>query len=124
VAAFLIERSAAAEGWLRHAAARVQAAAMARLGRERRRLEEPFVRLPLLLRSRLERERGRLELAQARVHAADPARLLARGFTLTTTADGKPLRFAADVVVGQELVTHFADGQVRSSVQASERRGA
>lgn len=116
VAAFLIERSAAAEGWLLDVAARVRTVVRARLEQERRRLEAPLIRLPLLLKTKLAAQQNRLALAEARVQAADPARLLARGFTLTTRPDGRPLRFATDVRPGDELVTHFADGVVRSRV--------
>ncbi|MBC7448606.1 MAG: exodeoxyribonuclease VII large subunit [Hymenobacteraceae bacterium] len=114
VAAFLIERAQRAEAWLYHVAGRVRAAAEARLTTEHRRFEVPEQRLPLLVRARLSAQESFLALAQARVHASDPARLLARGYTLTTRPDGQPLRFATDVVAGDELLTHFADGTVRS----------
>lgn len=117
VAAFLIERSAAAEGWLLGVAARVRAAVQARLEREEHRLTAPLLRLPLLLKARLAAQQNRLALAEARVQAADPARLLARGFTRTTRPDGLPLRAAADLQPGDELLTHFADGVVRSRVE-------
>ena len=114
VAAFLIERVQQADGWLSHVARRVRAAAEARFAAEHRRLDAPAQRLPLLIRARLGAEQNRLALAQARVHALDPTRLLARGFTRTTRLDGRPLRTATDVVAGDELLTHFADGVVRS----------
>lgn len=114
VAAFLIERARQADGWLHHAAGRVRAAAEARFAAEHRRLDAPAQRLPLLVRARLSTQENRLALAQARIQAVDPARLLARGYTLTTRPDGRSLRFAADVAPGDELLTHFADGSIRS----------
>jgi exodeoxyribonuclease VII large subunit len=119
VAAFVIERAQQADGWLSELAARVRAAAEARLTAERHRLAAPLVRLPLLVRQRLAAEQNRLALAQARTHALDPARLLARGYTLTTRANGVPLRSAADIAAGDELLTHFADGVVRSRATLS-----
>jgi exodeoxyribonuclease VII large subunit len=48
--------------------------------------------------------------------AADPTRVLARGFTITRTADGRLVRRAGDVVAGDALVTTLAGGAVRSTV--------
>lgn len=114
VAVFLIERVQQADAWLHHAARRVRAAAEARLAAEHRRFEAPIQRLPLLVRARLSAQANVLALAQARIHALDPVRLLARGYTRTTRPDGRPIRAAADLAAGEELVTHFVDGAVRS----------
>ncbi len=116
VAAFLIDHSAEAESHLLAYAERLRAAVTGRLQAARRALEAPLVRLPLLLRARLDRETARLTLAEARTHALDPARLLARGFTLTTHPDGRLVRFAADLAPGDEIRTVFADGEVSSRV--------
>jgi exodeoxyribonuclease VII large subunit len=48
--------------------------------------------------------------------AADPVRVLARGFTVTRTTDGRLVRRAGDVAAGDSLVTTLADGAVRSTV--------
>jgi exodeoxyribonuclease VII large subunit len=89
-------------------AGRVQAARhdevarAARLGRETRRVLH-------------EREQRLASLAvQARL--LDPARLLARGYTITTAADGRILTSAAGARSARELVTRFADGVVGSQV--------
>ncbi len=116
VAAFLIERAQQADGCLAYAARRVRAAAEARFATEHRRFEAPLQRLPLLVRGRLTAQENRLALALARIHALDPARLLARGFTRTTHADGRLIRSATEVVAGETLLTHFADGVVQSAV--------
>jgi exodeoxyribonuclease VII large subunit len=50
------------------------------------------------------------------LEAADPARILRRGFTLTRDADGRILRDPARLEDGDELVTQFADGSARSRV--------
>jgi len=49
------------------------------------------------------------------VRAADPERALARGWTLTYGPHGL-VRGAADVAVGDELVTHTASGPIASTV--------
>lgn len=116
VAAFLIELAQQADGRLAYAARRLREAAYARLAAERRRFDVPAQRLPLLVRAALTKQHNRLALAQARIHALDPARLLARGYTRTTYADGRPVRSALEVKAGQQLLTHFADGSVQSTV--------
>ena len=60
-----------------------------------------------------ERELGSVE---ARVRALDPQRTLARGWSITRTADGRVVRGSGDVAAGDELVTQVAAGEVRSTV--------
>jgi exodeoxyribonuclease VII large subunit len=70
------------------------------------------------LRSRpgpaLDRHRERLAAIEARTRALDPARVLARGWTITRDADGKAIRSASSVSPGATITTTFADGTVRS----------
>lgn len=61
----------------------------------------------------------RLDGAAARLAGLDPVRLLARGWTITRTADGRLVRAAATLAAGDEIVTTFADGTVRSRVDES-----
>lgn len=57
-----------------------------------------------------------LGAVEARVRALDPERALARGWSITTTADGRVVRRPADVAPGDALVTRLAGGEVRSTV--------
>lgn len=57
-----------------------------------------------------------LEALDARIRALDPQRALARGWSITTTADGRVVRSRGDVAPGDRLVTRLADGEVRSTV--------
>lgn len=57
-----------------------------------------------------------LDLLAEKIHAADPMRIVRRGFSITTGSDGKPIRSACDLVEGAELHTRFAWGDVRSRV--------
>ena len=50
-----------------------------------------------------------------RTAALDPARTLARGWSITRTTDGALVRAAGDVRAGTALVTTVADGEVRST---------
>lgn len=53
---------------------------------------------------------------EARVRALDPERTLARGWSITRTADGRVVRAPDDVAPGDELRTQVAQGTVRSTV--------
>ena len=59
-----------------------------------------------------------LNQLEARVRLLDPAHTLSRGWSLTRTADGRVIRSALDVNVGDEIVTTFASGQARSRVES------
>ncbi|HVL03115.1 MAG TPA: exodeoxyribonuclease VII large subunit, partial [Acidimicrobiales bacterium] len=59
---------------------------------------------------------GALDLMAAQVDAVDPARALARGWSLTRTSDGHLVRRAGDLSAGDVLVTTFASGTAASSV--------
>ena len=77
--------------------------------------------------ARLEREPGRLLADRERrllalatqARLLDPARLLARGYTITTAADGRILTSAAAAPGGATLLTRFSDGVVTSRVTAT-----
>jgi exodeoxyribonuclease VII large subunit len=63
-----------------------------------------------------------LDRLEAQVRALDPARTLARGWSITRDPGGRVLRSAADVAEGDALTTTLPDGDVRSTV--TEARGA
>jgi exodeoxyribonuclease VII large subunit len=64
----------------------------------------------------LDRAARLVDSTEARVRAFDPARTLARGWSITHDRNGKLVRSTADVSEGSELVTTVADGEVRSTV--------
>jgi len=68
---------------------------------------------PLL---RLDAAEGRLDLLRARLDAVDPVVALRRGWSITTTADGRVVRSTGDVVEGDRLAIRLADGRVSSTV--------
>ncbi|HUF31657.1 MAG TPA: exodeoxyribonuclease VII large subunit [Acidimicrobiales bacterium] len=121
------------------AADRVDVLTRVDLGRAASRLDEAFRRMaPARLDARLRRleswlhgaaghlrrraagatarQATAVEVLAARVDAVDPARAMARGWSLTRTADGRLVRSAGDVVPGTRLVTTVADGTVASTV--------
>jgi exodeoxyribonuclease VII large subunit len=77
-----------------------------------RRVSALVARTPLVL-EHLERS---LAGHEARARALDPARALARGWSITRTPDGRVVRSIADAEPSHELVTQLADGSVVSRV--------
>jgi exodeoxyribonuclease VII large subunit len=74
----------------------------------------------------LARAEARTGALDAGARALDPARLLARGWSITRTTDGAIAR-AGSLAPGDSVVTTFVDGQVSStvdSIAADPRRGA
>ena len=76
-------------------------------------------RMELAARMRLAEERRALQHAEAQLRMLNPKGVLARGYSLTKSRDGKILRSAADARPGMRLETEFADGAVRSTVDAA-----
>jgi exodeoxyribonuclease VII large subunit len=66
-------------------------------------------------RAMAEAERA-LDTLDSRVRSLDPARALARGWSITRTADGQVVRSAGDLSPGDVLVTQLGTGEVRSTV--------
>jgi exodeoxyribonuclease VII large subunit len=62
----------------------------------------------------------RLDGVEAQVRALDPARTLARGWSITRDARGRVVRSATDVQPGDRLTTTVAEGRVHSTVDATE----
>lgn len=69
-------------------------------------------------RSRVAAAAADLDRRRAVLGGFDPRRQMERGWSLTRRADGSVLRRAADVGVGEELVTVLADGTVRSVAES------
>lgn len=76
-------------------------------------------RMELAARMRLAEDRRALQHAEAQLRMLNPKGVLARGYSLTKTRDGKILRSAGDARPGMQLETEFADGAVRSTVDAA-----
>ncbi len=63
--------------------------------------------------------RSTIDELSSRVRAHDPAAALARGWSITRTAEGRVVRSVHDVAVGDEVTTLVADGSIASVVSAS-----
>lgn len=73
-------------------------------------------RLARAWQTEAERRLRALQVLQARMQAAHPQHVLARGFAWVTDAQGRPLLSARALKVGQEVDAVFADGRARTRV--------
>ena len=96
--------------------ARLSAAPRQRLADERRRTELSRNKLFTSVQAYVARQQFRIQLLQQKLTSLDPVQLLRRGYSLTFTADGRLLRSADDLRVGDLLTTRLADGTVHSRI--------
>ena len=69
----------------------------------------------------VDREQQTLQQIEARVRLLDPVHAMARGWSLTRTADGRIVRSTAELAPGDEIVSVFADGEARSRVESTDQ---
>ena len=70
---------------------------------------------------RLDGEIRHLDAVAERVRLLDPVHTMARGWSITRTADGRVVRAAGELAAGDEVVTTFAAGSARSVVREVTR---
>jgi exodeoxyribonuclease VII large subunit len=69
------------------------------------------------IRRRLERQHDQLVAIASRAEALSPLAVLGRGYSMTMREqDGELVRSAADVRVGERIITRVAKGQIESEV--------
>lgn len=81
------------------------------------RVETGLHRLHQSLAHRLDRLGDRLESRAEVLKHIGPQSVLSRGFSYTTTADGRVLTNASDITPGDTLITRLAQGAVQSTAQ-------
>ena len=108
-----VERSDDRLGHRRH---RLAAAADRALERSADRLVSAHAALGRVP-ARLEPELRHLDAVAARVRSLDPVHTMARGWSITRTAEGAVVRDAADLAPGATITTTFAKGTARSRVE-------
>ena len=62
-----------------------------------------------------------LNVVGTRIAAADPRKIMERGYALAVNADGVVLKCAADVSAGDKVSVMFADGTVEAKVMDVSR---
>ncbi len=85
----------------------------------RQRTDAAARRMELAARLRLDEGRQALKHAETQLRMLYPKGVLARGYSLTRVRGGRLLRSAGDARPGMQLETEFADGAVRSTVDAA-----
>ena len=82
-----------------------------------RRLDEHDGRLGRSIVASLEKSRVRLAATAGRLESLSPLNVLARGYSLTRTPDGRLIHDAGSLQVGEVLKTRLAVGEVTSRVE-------
>jgi exodeoxyribonuclease VII large subunit len=103
----------------RHAR-QVTSTVRSRLALEQHRLDAATERSSRSALSALRHAATRADVHVARLSALDPARALARGWTITRNGSGSIIRSVADVHEGETLVTQLVDGSVTSTVSGTQ----
>ncbi|MCQ2165949.1 MAG: exodeoxyribonuclease VII large subunit [Bacteroidales bacterium] len=83
-------------------------------------LNELRQRLKNARMTRLTLMQGRLDVLRARLEAADPRRLLEKGFVLVLGSDDHLLKKASDARVGDSVTLLMKDGRVRTRIEKVE----
>ena len=76
------------------------------------------VRLENAMRRRLSREAAALSDAAVRLDGLSPLTILGRGYAIATRTDGRALRSAADVAVGDEIRIRLGRGSIGAGVES------
>lgn len=116
----LLRRAATVRSSLQAHHKDLQNASAGRVANERQTLDDFPPRMNTAARLRVREQRRRLDALQAQLRALSPTRVLERGFTITRRADGSIVRQAVQLQAGDEMITQFSDGDVRSRVEDSE----
>ena len=68
------------------------------------------------MRTKINLHANRLQLAEAKIDAKNPETILKSGYSLTTNRQGKIIRSHKQVKSKEIITTHFADGEITSTV--------
>ncbi len=79
-------------------------------------LDQLTAALPTAMENLLTKWSQQLALQNTKLESLNPLAVLARGYTITETADGRVLKSAQDIKAGDTLVTRWAKGKVISQV--------
>lgn len=83
---------------------------------EDERITSCSTRLRLAFQAKLSGMDAALEVLRSRIAAADPRKVLERGYTLVTDADGVVRKSAAGLAAGDTLRIYFSDGEIKVKV--------
>ena len=92
---------------------------LARQAVARTRLDALAERMNRAIGVRMTSSARALEARQRNLEAVGPRQVLARGYSITLTADGRVVRSREDAESGVEIETRLADGSIRSQVTST-----
>jgi exodeoxyribonuclease VII large subunit len=104
---------------LGRAAHRLRYTAMARLERDKGRIQATEVRLKHAVQARLQRAAQVFDRSRLRLELLDPRLVLERGYALLTNEAGQPVSSVKQTRPGQSLRATLADGEVPLTVSPS-----
>lgn len=90
--------------------------------REGMRLDRATIRLDHGMTDRVHAERSRLSKAAAKMEAFDPFAVLARGYSIAETDEGKLVKTVGDVQPNDKLHVRVSDGTVHAVVETVESK--
>lgn len=111
-----------AKGWADAAALALSGVASRRIAPALAALDTKSALLQSAARALVALHSRELDSRRLLLDALSPAAVLRRGFTLTTSSDGKIITSASEATPGSEIVTTFADGTAKSTVNSSETK--
>ena len=100
---------------------RIRLAVSNRLYREDALLDSLAARIKGAFSLKIAAMESALQVLQTRIEAADPRRILQRGYVLATDAEGVVLKGAAGRKAGDKVAMMFADGSLKCTVDAVVR---
>ncbi|QOJ01615.1 MAG: exodeoxyribonuclease VII large subunit [Phycisphaeraceae bacterium] len=100
-------------------ARRLDAAPASKVASARERLARSADRLARVMPAALARDRSRTDAVERHLGAVSPLRVLERGFSITTDADGRVVRDPSAVKRGDVIDTRVAMGEIRSRVEGT-----
>ena len=116
LADFVFSLFAQADNDIMNEAERLKQNVLQHLSEERKRLKSVSDILRIRTENKLENEKEKLVMIERYLRLAKPSLLLTKGYTMTYR-DGKIVVSKAELKSGDEIVTHFADGDVISIVK-------
>jgi exodeoxyribonuclease VII large subunit len=106
---------------IERASRQIDVGARAHLSTHDRRLDASRQRLIQRAPRLVDTQQRRLAATEAQLRALDPARVLARGWSITRTVDGELVRSPRQVAEGQDLETTVEGGKLRSTVRSRQQ---
>ena len=104
---------------LESAGRRLTAGTAAAIRGDRHRLDNAALQLGRGARTRLRSEQNRLEHFETKQRLLDPSRVLARGYAIVHSEDGKVATGIEGLATGSKVTINFRDGTAAASIEST-----